>query len=199
MGLVRLTLVDGDSKRRAAICHCLSGAGIHVEPYEDAREVVRRWPDEQVLLVHDDEEVVATLVDAMRRGASWLPIVAFAEAPPPQRVVRAVQAGVTDYLAWPFPIQDLCDATAKAEHFAQGHATVTMRQTRARSRIERLTRREREVLEEVANGLSNRAIAAKLAISARTVEIHRANLLTKLEASHTSQAIRIAIEASLLN
>ncbi|HEX7752103.1 MAG TPA: hypothetical protein VF440_06840 [Novosphingobium sp.] len=62
MGLVRLTLVDGDSKRRAAICHCLSGAGIHVEPYEDAREVVRRWPEEQVLLVHDDEGAVVTLV-----------------------------------------------------------------------------------------------------------------------------------------
>jgi DNA-binding NarL/FixJ family response regulator len=49
----------------------------------------------------------------------------------------------------------------------------------------------------VAAGLSNRLIGGKLAISRRTVEIHRANMLNKLGAAHTSEAIRIAIEAAL--
>ncbi len=74
-----------------------------------------------------------------------------------------------------------------------------MREAIARSRIERLTRREREVLAGVADGLSNRLIGEKLSISPRTVEIHRANMLNKMGANHTSEAIRIAIEASLIN
>jgi len=69
----------------------------------------------------------------------------------------------------------------------------------ARARLDRLTKREREVLDGVASGLSNRLIGEKLAISPRTVEIHRANMLNKLGANHTSEAIRIAIEASLVN
>ena len=69
----------------------------------------------------------------------------------------------------------------------------------ARARVERLTRREREVLGGVASGLSNRLIGEKLSISPRTVEIHRANMLNKLGANHTSDAIRIAIEAALVN
>jgi DNA-binding NarL/FixJ family response regulator len=55
------------------------------------------------------------------------------------------------------------------------------------------------VLAGVAGGLSNRLIGERLSISPRTVEIHRANMLNKMGASHTSEAIRIAIEASLVN
>jgi FixJ family two-component response regulator len=64
--------------------------------------------------------------------------------------------------------------------------------------VQKLTRREREVLAGVAAGLSNRLIGENLSISPRTVEIHRANMLTKMAANHTSEAIRIAIEASLV-
>ena len=73
-----------------------------------------------------------------------------------------------------------------------------LREARARSRVQKLTRREREVLTGVAAGLSNRLIGEKLSISPRTVEIHRANMLNKMGANHTSEAIRIAIEASLV-
>lgn len=198
MDASRLILIDSDFRRRAAICHCLSAEGIHVEPYEDASEVLRRWPAEGVLLAHDGDGAIPALVDHMRRSGAWLPIVAFAEAPHPRQVVRAVMQGVIDYLAWPFPLEDVREATAQAEGLAQAHAGAVLREAMARSRVQKLTPREREVLTEVAGGLSNRAIAEKLAISPRTVEIHRANMLSKLNAHHTSEAIRIAIEASLV-
>jgi len=76
-------------------------------------------------------------------------------------------------------------------------SSTKLRESIARSRVDRLTRREREVLCGVANGLSNRKIGDLLAISPRTVEIHRANMLARLGAHHTSEAIRIAIEASM--
>ncbi len=73
-----------------------------------------------------------------------------------------------------------------------------LREAHARSRGQKLTRREREVLEGVADALSNRMIGERLQISPRTVEIHRANMLNKMGASHTSEAICIAIEASIV-
>jgi len=67
----------------------------------------------------------------------------------------------------------------------------------ARSRIENLSTREREVLDWLAQGSSNKAIARELQISPRTVEIHRANMMSKLGASHAADAVRLRLEAEL--
>ncbi|MEO7915072.1 MAG: LuxR C-terminal-related transcriptional regulator, partial [Novosphingobium sp.] len=102
-------------------------------------------------------------------------------------------------LVWPFDVAVVSESIALAQGRAASLAGSKLREAIARSRIERLTRREREVLAGVADGMSNRLIGEKLAISPRTVEIHRANMLNKMGASHTSEAIRIAIEATLVN
>lgn len=198
MDAFRLILIDDDLRRRAAICHCLSGEGVHVEPYEDTTEATMRWPDDGVLLVHDGDDTIPALMAHMSRSGAWLPIVAFAEDPHPRQVVRAVNRGVVDYLPWPFTGTEVQEAIADAEQRAHAQAGSMLREAMARSRVQKLTRRELEVLTAVAEGRSNRAIAEKLSISPRTVEIHRANMLSKLNASHTSEAIRIAIEASLV-
>jgi two-component system, LuxR family, response regulator FixJ len=194
-----LLLVDGDFRRRAAISHCLSGSGLHVEPFEDARELCSRWPSDGLLLVHDNGSVIADLIAHMSQTGDWLPIIAFAEQPATARIVEAVLQGAVDYLVWPFEEAQLGESMLVAEERARSVAGAKLREAVARSRVERLTRREREVLAGVAGGLSNRLIGERLSISPRTVEIHRANMLNKMGASHTSEAIRIAIEASLVN
>jgi FixJ family two-component response regulator len=128
---------------------------------------------------------------------NWLPVVAFGEKPEPRRIVNAILGGAIDYLIWPFADAELIATLAIARDRAESVGSAKLREAAARSRIERLTRREREVLSGIAAGHSNRAIAEQLAISPRTVEIHRANMLQKIGATHTSEAIRIAIEASL--
>lgn len=193
-----LLLVDGDFRRRAAISHCLSGSGLHVEPFEDTAELFSRWPRDGLLLVQDSGTAIADLLQHMGQTGDWLPIVAFAEQPAPRRIVEAVLHGAVDYLVWPFDDQQLAESMAVAEDRARSVAGTKLREAVARSRVERLTKREREVLAGVAGGLSNRLIGEKLSISPRTVEIHRANMLNKMGATHTSEAIRIAIEASLV-
>jgi FixJ family two-component response regulator len=194
-----ILLVDGDFRRRAAISHCLAGSQLHVEPFEDTSELVSRWPREGLLLVHDNDDAIARLLEHMGRSGDWLPIIAFAENPSIRRIVEAVLQGAVDYLVWPFEEADLAESVKVAEGRAQSVAGSKLREAVARSRVERLTRREREVLTGVAGGLSNRLIGEKLNISPRTVEIHRANMLSKMGANHTSEAIRIAIEAALVN
>lgn len=134
----------------------------------------------------------------MTEHAAWLPVIAFAEKPTTQGIVRAIMQGAVDYLEWPASLAEIETVAAEAEANIARVGSLRLREARARSRVKRLTRREREVLEGVADGLSNRMIGEKLAISPRTVEIHRANMLTKMGANHTSDAIRIAIEAALV-
>lgn len=193
-----IILVDGDFRRRAAVSHSLAGTGIHVEPFESVTEMMQRWPRGSVALVADDGEEVHDLIAAMAETGNWVPLVAYCENPAIPRVVRAVLAGALDYIDWPVGEAQVRLAIEMAEQSGAAAGNVRLREAMARSRIQKLTRREREVLEGVADGLSNRLIGERLAISPRTVEIHRANMLNKMGANHTSEAIRIAIEASLV-
>ncbi|MEE4451827.1 response regulator transcription factor [Novosphingobium resinovorum] len=194
-----LILIDSDMRRRAAISHVLSSGGIHVEPFENISELAMAWPRSGVVLIHDQAGAIDDLIESMARHGEWFPIIAFSEEPGAQRIVQAILDGAIDYIAWPISPEELTDSLGKAITRAESLGNAKLREVMARARIDRLTRREREVLGGVANGLSNRLIGEKLSISPRTVEIHRANMLNKLGANHTSDAIRIAIEAALVN
>ncbi|MDE2404349.1 MAG: LuxR family transcriptional regulator [Sphingomonadales bacterium] len=191
-------LVDGLSQRRAAISHRLAGNGVHVEPFEDVRELMARWPRAGIVLVHDEGDAVGQLVSHMNEVGPWLPIVGFAENPTTRMIVRAIQGGAIDYLAWPPEDAQLVAAIAAAHKAAEQQGPSRIRESEARVRIDNLSRREREVLACIAEGLSNRLIGERLSISPRTVEIHRANMMTKMGASHVSEAIRAAFDAALV-
>lgn len=193
-----LILIDNDMRRRAQLSHSLSSRDVHVEPFETIEELDRSWPSAGTILVHENECVVSDLIDVMGQKGVWFPIIAFAEQPRITQVVTAILNGAVDYLAWPASNEELLTAIERARSRIGRLGNARSRETIARGRIERLTEREREVLNYVANGLSNRKIGERLEISPRTVEIHRANMLNKLGASHTSQAIRLAIEAELI-
>lgn len=199
MNHANLVLVDDDFRRRAAISHLLAGTGVHVEPFEDLDELVTRWPRDGVVLVHDNGAIIREVIERMTEAGNWLPVIAFAEDPGTTQVVQAVLAGAIDYLSWPFNAGEVKQALVLAEQSTGSMGSARLREAMARSRIQKLTKREREVLAGVADGLSNRMIGERLAIGPRTVEIHRANMLNKMGANHTSEAIRIAIEASLVN
>lgn len=193
-----LILVDGDTRRRASISHMLPAHGVHVEPFETVSELAQSWPRSGTVLIHDTDGSVADLIARMAQHGEWYPIVAFAEEPVASRIVRAILDGAVDYIVWPFTPETVLAALERLEDHVEGLGNARMREAVARGRIEKLTEREREVLDCVASGLSNRKIGEKLEISPRTVEIHRANMLNKLGANHTSEAIRIAIEAELV-
>jgi FixJ family two-component response regulator len=193
-----LSIVDRDSRRRAKLAYGLYALGIHVELFENIEELLGSWPRSGSILIEDVNDNVRRLVMEMTQSGQWLPIVAMSDEPATSRIVRAVLEGALDYVEWPCEASELAQTIAMAEAASQAIGSLKLREARARSRIQKLTRREREVLAGVAGGLSNRLIGERLDISPRTVEIHRANMLTKMGAHHTSEAIRIAIEASLV-
>ncbi|MCB2074851.1 MAG: LuxR family transcriptional regulator [Novosphingobium sp.] len=194
-----IVLVDGDTRRRAAITHRLSDKGIHVEPFEALSELVRGWPQSGVIFVCDEDDAIDELMTLMGSTGKWFPVVAFSEAPSPRQIVEAVQSGAVDYVSWPFEDLELTTCLERTRSQAESLGPAKLREAMARSRIEQLSGREREVLSAVASGLSNQLIANQLGISCRTVESHRANILNKIGATHISEAIRVAIEASLVH
>ncbi len=193
-----LILVDSDLRRRAQLSHSLSTHRIHVEPFETVGELCRCWPSNGTILIHETGSELSDLIGAMGQKGIWFPIIAFAEQPRVTQVVTAILNGAVDYLPWPASNDELINAIERATSRMGRLGNARLRETVAKARIERLTEREREVLNHVANGLSNRKIGEVLEISPRTVEIHRSNMLNKLGASHTSHAIRIAIEAEMI-
>lgn len=194
----KIFLVDDDMRRRATISHCLSQCGIHVEPYENVAELRGHMAEFGLVLIHDDGAEIARAVDCLAEAGNWMPVIGFAEAPEPRAVARAIHLGAIDYLAWPFAQDEVMSLIADAAVTVDAIGDRQDRVYTAKKRVERLSKREREVLLSVANGLSSQKIAEQLAISPRTVEIHRSNMLNKVGAHHTSEAIRIAIEATLV-
>jgi two-component system response regulator FixJ len=111
--------------------------------------------------------------------------------------VQAMKAGAVDFLEKPFSKTDLLAAVGLAFDRIAQLDDVTARAAEANLILGVLTPREREVLQGLAQGLPNKTIAYDLGISPRTVEVHRSNLMGKLEASSLSDALRIAFAAGM--
>ena len=111
--------------------------------------------------------------------------------------VRAIKAGAVDFVEKPFQDRTILDGIAQA---LASREEVLSRETRRRDigrRLDRLTAREREVFERLARGLSNKAVARDLGISPRTVEVHRARVMEKLQARNLSHLVRMAMIAEV--
>jgi two-component system response regulator FixJ len=111
--------------------------------------------------------------------------------------VRAMKAGAVDFIEKPFDEKAILESIKLAQsHFAAQHASATAGST-ARERLAALTPRERQVFDEVVRGKQNKVIAFDLDISPRTVEVHRARVLEKLEARSLSELVRLALAAGV--
>lgn len=189
--------IDQDVKRRASLSYYLNNHGTFAEPFENIDEFIRCWPKTGVILIHDDGNAVSALMHEICSRHTWLPVVAYSENPDPARIVEAVLSGAIGYANWPGCGDALINAIRNAGTRSGAAIAAGSRKTMALSRIEKLSKREREILAGMVEGLSNRLIGKHLSISPRTVELHRANLLSKIGARHSAEAIRLAIEASL--
>jgi FixJ family two-component response regulator len=195
---VTLHILDSDSARRAQLARLAFAAGHHAEIYAHAEELLSHAPAGGLVLAQDEPvgEGITALVAAMMRAGQWLPVIAIAESPSISAVVRAIKVGALDYLTVPEEIAPLNEAVARSAREADAQRLSRARAAEARQRISRLSMREREVLDRLADGCSNKAIARDLEISPRTVEIHRMKMMGKLGARHAAEAVRLRIEAT---
>lgn len=111
--------------------------------------------------------------------------------------VQAMKAGAVDFLEKPFEKSQLLTALDAGFARLERREDAAVSEHDAQVRVAALTGREQDVLQGLARGHPNKTIAYDLGISPRTVEVHRANLMTKLEVRSLSEALRIAFAAGL--
>ena len=191
-------VLDGDHDRRDQIVRCAYALGHHAEVFSDPAELLAFAPEGGVVValegaVHGG---VPGLMGLLNREGRWLAVIVTSSTPSIAKAVQAIRHGALDFLPLPFDEQNLSLAITKASAEAEFRRHRQMRQSAARTRLARLSAREREVVEWMAKGLTNKEMGRELDISPRTVEIHRTNALSKLAARHSAEAIRLCLEGS---
>ena len=192
-----LHFVDRDFRMRAELSRAAFGLGHHAEVYASFDELIERPPGEGIIIARDDSDEggIARNLFRLFQSGIWLPAIAIAEKPDAKLVVEAIKAGALDYLELPVQPATLARSLERVAEEAELLAAKRQRTLDAKKRVNRLSRREGQVLEHLVTGKSNKEIARELQISPRTVEIHRANMMLKLGVGHAAEAVKLAIEA----
>jgi two-component system response regulator FixJ len=197
----RIHLVDDEESVRRSTSFMLRTSGYDVDTYPSGvafLEKVQGAPPGCILLdvrmpEMDGIEVQAELA---KRGVK-LPVIVLTGHGDVGTAVAAMKGGAIDFLEKPFERDALVAALERGfERMEEGDAAVASQEDATR-RIAMLSPREQDVLRGLVRGHPNKTIAYDLGISPRTVEVHRANVMTKLGARSLSDALRIAFSAGM--
>lgn len=180
---------------RATIARIIFATGHHAEVYSDIAELVGHRPSAGIVMVHDESrQGVAEVCAALEACGFWLPVIGLAVEVRAERIVAAMKAGAMDFLVGEPSVELLGAKLAKCAHEAGAVAQARIRRADAHAAIARLSTRERQVLELMAAGMSNKAMARELGLSPRTVEIHRMKMMGKIGADSCARAVRMLMD-----
>lgn len=197
---VRLVhLVDDDEAIRRSAGFMLKTSGFQVRAHESGVELLKHAsalePGCLLLDIRMPGMDGLEVQQALKERGVALPVVIMTGHGDVSLAVRAMKAGAVEFIEKPFEKAVLLSAIEQGFEQLRRSGSVRERALDAGVRLQVLTPREREVLDGLASGLPNKTIAYDLGISPRTVEIHRANLMTKLEVRSLSEALRLAFAA----
>ncbi len=191
-------LIDDDADVRRALAFLLGTAGLTVRIYESASEFLGQdLPSLSGCVVTDVRMPGIDGLELLKRltaGGIRLPVVVMTGHADVPLAVEAMKAGAVDFIEKPFADEILLAAIqmAVARGSRMGQADGESAQVRAR--LATLSPRERDVLNGLLAGHPNKTIAYDLGLSPRTVEVHRANVMTKMAAASLSELVRITLQ-----
>ena len=193
-------VVDDDSGVRNAMRALLKSVGLNAVLYSSAQEFLGAYdPYQPGCLLLDIRMPGMSGMDLQQelnlRGAV-VPVIFMSGHADIPMAVEAMQHGAFDFLQKPFRDQELLDRVQKAlARDAENRAR--LRHTdRIRERLASLSPREREVLDLVTQGKANKMVAGDLGVSQRTVEIHRAHVMQKMEAGSLAELVRMMMSVA---
>jgi two-component system response regulator FixJ len=189
-------IVDDEDAIRTSLATLLEIHGFPTRTYESASEFLRIAPAAAGCALVDLRMPGLdglALLEKMRESNIRIPVVMMTGFGEVATAVRAMKAGAADFLEKPLHVAELL--TILDRLFVQMQVTVGLeaRKEQAQARLDKLTDRERDVFAGLVVGKTNKAIALDLSISPRTVEIYRARIMAKLEASTLSDLVRLAL------
>jgi FixJ family two-component response regulator len=191
-------VVDDDAAVRDALKLLLRSVGQPVETFASAQEFLDGYSEDRpgclVLDIRMPGMSGLELQQKLNEKHSILPIIFITGHGDVPMAVEAMQAGAVDFIQKPFRDQDLIDRINQALEKDNNNRAALGERNDIRRRLETLTPREREVLDLVVHGKANKVIAGDLKLSQRTVEIHRARVMEKMQASSLAHLVRMVLE-----
>jgi two-component system response regulator FixJ len=192
-------VIDDDEAVRESIDFLLRSAGLSVRTYDSAASFLDAAPKIAAGCIITDVRMPGLSgLDLLRRLQEMqigLPVIVITGHGDVALAVEAMKCGAVDFLEKPFDDDILLASVRSALNRSEESAAIESERAEIRARIAALTQRERDVLEGLVAGHPNKIIAFKLEISPRTVEIYRANLMTKMKAGSLSELVRMALVA----
>lgn len=197
-------VVDDEAPIRESLAMLLRSVGLGSRTYANANEFLDAWkPAPAACLVVDVRMPGMSgleLQEALRERNASLPTIIITGHGDVSMAVRAMKSGASDFIEKPFNDQVLLDAVHRALEQSRGSiAPPGSSRADAEARIATLTPREREVMLLIAEGRPNKVVATRLGLSTRTVEVHRAKVMDKLQAKSLAELVRLAILCELLS
>jgi two-component system, LuxR family, response regulator FixJ len=192
-------VIDDDEAVRESIDFLLRSAGLSVQTYDSAASFLEAAPTITAGCIITDVRMPGLSgIDLLRRLQEMqigLPVIVITGHGDVPLAVEAMKSGAIDFLEKPFDDDVLLTSVRSALSRSEEGAAIESERADIRARIAALTQRERDVLEGLVAGHPNKIIAFKLEISPRTVEIYRANLMTKMKAGSLSELVRMSLVA----
>jgi two-component system response regulator FixJ len=190
-------VIDDDVDVRQSLAFLLSAAGFAVRVHESAVAFLTALPEVTGGCVLTDIRMPQMNgMELQRRLAelkSGLPVIVMTGHGDVPLAVEAMKAGAVDFIEKPFDDEVLLSAIRAALTRRARESARDARSLEIHDRIKRLSEREREVLDRLVAGKANKVIAFELGISPRTVEVYRANVMTKMQADSLSELVRMAL------
>ncbi len=188
-------IVDDDDGMRRAMTSLMTSAGLQAVAFQRPSDFLDRYDPKQpgclVLDVRMPEMSGLHVLQHLNRSGSMLPVILISGHGDIPMAVQAMKDGAFDFLQKPFRDQQLLDRIDEALTLDSKNRESVERLADLRKRLESLTSREHEVMTLVVDGNANKVIAIDLALSERTVEIHRANVMVKMGARSLAHLVKM--------
>src|SRR5450631_2383049 len=198
----KVYVIDDDEAMRDSLSFLLDSAGFNVTLFESAVNFLDALADLDFGCVVSDVRMPGLdgieLLKRMKLGHSTFPIVIMTGHGDIPLAVEALKLGAVDFLEKPFEDDRLIGMVEAAIRQAETAAKSEAITHDIAGRIATLSPRERQVMDGLIAGLSNKLIARDYDISPRTIEVYRANVMTKMQANSLSELVRLAMRAGLL-
>ena len=196
-------VIDDDPAMRDSLDFLLGSAGFSVRVFDTAQVFLDELATlEPGCVVTDVRMPGIDGMELLRRvnsGARKLPVIVMTGHGDVPLAVEAMKLGALDFLEKPFEDDRLIGMIEAALQQSPDHAKSDAVSADIASRIASLSQRERQVMNGLVAGLSNKLIAREHNISPRTIEVYRANVMTKMQAHNLSELIRLALRAGILS